>query len=31
MDEKPIQDYYPDEVAVRYGCGRNNPKGLQIA
>ena len=30
MNEKPIQDYYPDEVAVCYGCGRNNPKGLQI-
>ena len=30
MDEKPIQHYYPDEVAVCYGCGRNNPKGLQI-
>jgi acyl-coenzyme A thioesterase PaaI-like protein len=30
MDEKPIQEYYPDEVAVCYGCGRNNPKGLRI-
>ena len=30
MNEKPIQDYYPDEVAICYGCGRNNPKGLRI-
>jgi acyl-coenzyme A thioesterase PaaI-like protein len=25
-----IQDHYPDEIAVCYGCGRNNPKGLHI-
>jgi acyl-coenzyme A thioesterase PaaI-like protein len=30
MEERPIQDYYPDEVAVCYGCGRNNPNGLRI-
>lgn len=30
MNTKPIQDYYPDQVAVCYGCGRNNPGGLQI-
>ena len=30
MHEKPIQDYYPDETAVCYGCGRNNPDGLHI-
>jgi acyl-coenzyme A thioesterase PaaI-like protein len=30
MKQKPIQDYYPDEVAVCYGCGRNNPRGLHI-
>jgi acyl-coenzyme A thioesterase PaaI-like protein len=28
--ERPIQDYYPDESAVCYGCGRNNPEGLHI-
>ncbi|MBF0451924.1 MAG: PaaI family thioesterase [Candidatus Magnetomorum sp.] len=29
---KPLafQDYFPDDVAICYGCGRNNPKGLQI-
>jgi acyl-coenzyme A thioesterase PaaI-like protein len=30
MTEEAIQDYYADEVAVCYGCGRNNPHGLQI-
>jgi acyl-coenzyme A thioesterase PaaI-like protein len=30
MSQKPIQDYYPDDVAVCYGCGRNNPEGLHI-
>jgi acyl-coenzyme A thioesterase PaaI-like protein len=30
MHEKPIQDYYSDETAVCYGCGRNNPDGLHI-
>jgi len=25
-----IQDAYPDEIAVCYGCGRNNPQGLHI-
>jgi acyl-coenzyme A thioesterase PaaI-like protein len=30
MHEKPIQDYYPGESAVCYGCGRNNPAGLHI-
>jgi len=28
--EKAIQDYYPIETAVCYGCGRNNPDGLHI-
>ncbi|GAB4309197.1 MAG: PaaI family thioesterase [Phototrophicales bacterium] len=28
--EKPIQDYYNDDAAICYGCGRNNPKGLHI-
>lgn len=30
MLNKPIQDYYPDEVAICYGCGRNNAHGLHI-
>ncbi len=30
MHETPIQDYYPGEAAVCYGCGRNNPDGLHI-
>ena len=30
MRGNPIQDYYPDEIAVCYGCGRNNPDGLHI-
>jgi acyl-coenzyme A thioesterase PaaI-like protein len=30
MQGKPIQDTYPDAVAVCYGCGRNNPDGLHI-
>jgi acyl-coenzyme A thioesterase PaaI-like protein len=28
--ETAIQDFYEDEVAVCYGCGRNNPQGLHI-
>ena len=27
---KAIQDYYPEEIAVCYGCGRLNENGLQI-
>lgn len=27
---KPIQDYYPDDIAVCFGCGRHNPDGLHI-
>jgi len=27
---KPIQDYYPDDVAHFYGCGRLNEQGHQI-
>jgi len=27
---KPIQDYYPDDVAHCYGCGRLNEQGHQI-
>lgn len=30
MPDKPIQDYYPDEVAICYGCGRNNAHGLHV-
>ena len=26
----PIQDYYPQDIAICYGCGRSNPKGLHI-
>jgi acyl-coenzyme A thioesterase PaaI-like protein len=27
---KAFQDYYPDDVAHCYGCGRLNPEGYQI-
>ncbi len=30
MEIKPIQDYYPDDVAHCYGCGRLNERGHQI-
>ena len=30
MQIKPIQDYYPDDVAHCYGCGRLNAHGHQI-
>ena len=30
MARKAIQDYYPDDVAICYGCGRNNPQGLHL-
>ncbi len=30
MNIKPIQDYYPDDVAHCYGCGRLNKHGHQI-
>lgn len=30
MNEKAIQDTYPDNVSYCYGCGRLNGKGLQI-
>lgn len=30
MPEKAFQDYYPDETAYCYGCGRLNEHGLQI-
>ncbi len=28
--EKPIQEYYPDELSYCYGCGRLNDHGLHI-
>lgn len=27
---KPIQDFYPADVAICYGCGRSNRQGLHI-
>jgi acyl-coenzyme A thioesterase PaaI-like protein len=30
MTEKAFQDYYPDDLAGCYGCGRMNPHGHQI-
>ena len=30
MAEKAFQDYYPDNLATCYGCGRLNDHGLQI-
>lgn len=30
MEEKAFQDYYPDNYAQCYGCGRLNEFGLQI-
>jgi acyl-coenzyme A thioesterase PaaI-like protein len=30
MTDRPIQDYYPDEIAICYGCGRHNSEGLHI-
>ncbi|MGD8465286.1 MAG: PaaI family thioesterase [Anaerolineae bacterium] len=30
MKDKPFQDYYPDNFAICYGCGRLNEHGLQI-
>lgn len=30
MTDKAFQDYYPDEVAYCYGCGRLNEYGHQI-
>ena len=30
MTEKAIQDYYPEDIAVCYGCGTLNQHGLQI-
>ncbi len=30
MTQKAIQDYYPDEIAICYGCGRHNEHGMHI-
>jgi acyl-coenzyme A thioesterase PaaI-like protein len=30
VTEKAFQDYYPDNLAICYGCGRLNEHGLQI-
>ena len=30
LDGKAVQDFYPDDFAWCYGCGRLNDKGLQI-
>ncbi len=30
MDQRPIQDFYPDDLSVCYGCGRLNDDGLHI-
>ena len=30
MSEKAVQDYYPEDIAICYGCGRLNEHGLQI-
>jgi acyl-coenzyme A thioesterase PaaI-like protein len=30
MSEIAIHDFYPDDLAVCYGCGRLNPQGLHI-
>ena len=30
MKDAAIQDFYSDDIAVCYGCGKNNPQGLHI-
>lgn len=30
MEEKAIQDFYPDELSFCYGCGRLNEHGLHL-
>jgi acyl-coenzyme A thioesterase PaaI-like protein len=30
MTDKAVQDYYPDDIAVCYGCGKLNEHGHQI-
>ena len=30
MTEKAVQDYYPDDIAVCYGCGKSNMHGYRL-
>lgn len=30
MTGKAIQDFYNEDTAICYGCGRNNPEGLHV-
>lgn len=30
MTDQPIQNFYPDEIAICYGCGRLNQHGLHV-
>ncbi|MCF8069749.1 MAG: PaaI family thioesterase [Desulfobacterales bacterium] len=30
MTDQAIQDFFPDDIAICYGCGKNNPHGLHI-
>jgi hypothetical protein len=30
MTQKSIQDFYPDDFAICYGCGRLNQHGHQL-
>ena len=30
MNERAFQDFYPDDCAICYGCGRLNPLGLHV-
>ncbi|MDX1993313.1 MAG: hotdog domain-containing protein [bacterium] len=30
MSDQPIQNFYGDDVATCYGCGRNNQHGLHV-
>ena len=30
MTDEAIQDYYPDDIAVCYGCGKSNKNGYKF-
>lgn len=30
MTKQPIQDFYPDDIAICFGCGRHNSAGLSV-
>lgn len=30
MDDRPVQDFYPEEWSHCYGCGRLNERGLHV-